>query len=449
MTAAAGRPGAGLPPVSSVLAVCAHPDDESFGLGAVLDRLASDGAAVSVLCLTRGEDSTLGAEAGDLGERRGAELRAAAVELGLGRVELRDHPDGALATVPLEQLAAEVATMAGEVGADLLVVFDEGGVTGHPDHCRATEAAVAGAPAVPVLAWTLPRQVADTLNADLGTSFVGRADREIDVVLPVDRVGQRRAIACHASQSVDNSVLWRRLELLGEAEALRWLRRPASDAADRPSAEPRLDQPPSLAEEWDRRYASTTRLFRAEPDETLVELVTPLTPGRAVDLGAGEGRNSLWLAARGWHVVAVDVSRQALDRLDQDAISEGVTVQTVADDIATYLAGARRSGDGFDLVVLAYLHPEPDQRSELLRAAAAAVAPGGFLFVVGHHRLSHGVVGPPDPTRLYTEDDLLDAAGGLEVLGLRRRRGSSDVHEPGTDVVLWARRPTAPVTPAS
>ena len=94
--------------------------------------------------------------------------------------------------MPLDELAADVETMAGKVGADLLLVFDEGGVTGHPDHCRATEAALAGAPGLPVLAWTLPRRVADSLNAELGTTFIGRADEEVDVVLRTDRAGQHR-----------------------------------------------------------------------------------------------------------------------------------------------------------------------------------------------------------------------------------------------------------------
>jgi LmbE family N-acetylglucosaminyl deacetylase len=220
-------------PMGPVLAVCAHPDDESFGLGAVLARFVDEGADVAVLCFTRGEASTLGTlgtPGTALGDLRRAELRDAAAELGVGRVELCDHPDGSLVHEPLDRLAGEVAAMADEVGADLLVVFDEGGITGHPDHCRATEAALAGALERPVLAWAVPRRVADTLNAELGTAFVGRADEEIDVRLGVDRARQYRAIACHASQCDDNALLARRLALLGDTESLRWLRRPSPGA---------------------------------------------------------------------------------------------------------------------------------------------------------------------------------------------------------------------------
>jgi LmbE family N-acetylglucosaminyl deacetylase len=219
--------GSGLPPARSVLAVCAHPDDESFGLGAVIDAFSSRGARVSVLCLTHGEASTLHGSADDLFTTRAAELRCAAAKLGVERVELYDHPDGGLPEEPLDVLAAEVAGCAREVGADLLLVFDEGGVTGHADHDRATSAALAGAAHLPVLAWTLPESVAAELRSQYGGGFLGRREGEIDAVLTVDRRRQLDAIGCHASQSNDNPVLWRRLDLLGATESLRWLRRPA------------------------------------------------------------------------------------------------------------------------------------------------------------------------------------------------------------------------------
>jgi N-acetylglucosamine malate deacetylase 2 len=209
-----------------VLAVCAHPDDESFGLGALLDRFARQGSVTAVVCFTHGEASTLGTAVADLHETRRVELSSAAAALGIGSVELWGHPDGSLTSVGLDRLAETVADAARRTAADLLVVFDEHGVTGHPDHCRATEAALVGAPALPVLAWTVPLQVADALNAELGTRFVGRGAHEIDLVLTVDREAQRRAIACHASQCDGNTVLRRRLELSGDREWLRWLRRP-------------------------------------------------------------------------------------------------------------------------------------------------------------------------------------------------------------------------------
>ena len=213
---------ASLPEVAELLVVCAHPDDESFGLGGVLGAFVDRGTRVRVLCLTHGEASTLGAGA-PLGERRAAELAAAASALGVDAVRLHDYPDGRLAEVALEELVARIGEEAGD--AELLLAFDVGGITGHPDHIHATEAALAFGTDrhLPVLAWALPEDVAAQLNAELGTSFVGRRPDEIDLTVAVDRARQRTAIACHASQSSDNPVLWRRLALLGDTEHLRWL----------------------------------------------------------------------------------------------------------------------------------------------------------------------------------------------------------------------------------
>jgi LmbE family N-acetylglucosaminyl deacetylase len=208
-----------------VLAVVAHPDDESFGLGAVLWELVRAGSEVSLLCLTHGEASSLHGVAGDLHLIRARELRGAAHVLGLGEVSLLNHPDGGLAGLEVERLAADVVAMAGKVEPDLLLVFDEDGVTGHPDHRRATEAArhAARSLGVSVAAWAIPDEVARTLNREFGSGFVGRPTQEMDVELRVDRDRQRRAIARHVSQSLYEPVLWRRLELLGDREWLRFL----------------------------------------------------------------------------------------------------------------------------------------------------------------------------------------------------------------------------------
>ena len=214
-----------LPATRSVLAVCAHPDDESFGLGAALATFDESGTSTSVLCFTHGEASTLGADTPELGRVRAGELAAAADELGVAEVELLHYRDGQLSDEPLAELNTRIHRAVQRAGADLLLVFDEGGITGHADHCRASEAAVAVARelGLPVLAWTLPERVADALNLQFGAGFVGRSDTELDYVVQVDRTRQRRAIDQHVSQAVDNPVLGRRLALQGDEEAFRWL----------------------------------------------------------------------------------------------------------------------------------------------------------------------------------------------------------------------------------
>jgi N-acetylglucosamine malate deacetylase 2 len=218
--------GHALPRVERVLAVCAHPDDESFGLGAVLAALATAGSRTGVVCLTRGEASTLHGVIGELATIRDQELRAAAQVLGVSRVELLDYPDGGLAAQPHEELAAHVLRAAAGLRADGLLVFDHGGITGHPDHQAATAAALVAAATLDgtVLAWALPRAIADALNHQFGTAFAGREPDEVDFVLDVDRRIQLEAISCHASQATDNPVVHRRLELQQDHEWLRVLR---------------------------------------------------------------------------------------------------------------------------------------------------------------------------------------------------------------------------------
>lgn len=216
----------GLPAWRRVLAVVAHPDDESFGLGGVLDAFSRDGAALAVLCFTAGEASTLGATQ-DLAVTRAAELAAAADRLGVTSVRLRHHPDGGLAAVPRPELVDDIRRVARRTRAQGLLVFDPSGITGHPDHIAATRAALTAAATLdlPVLAWTLDAAVADALRAETGAPFTGHQPREVDLWIAVDRTRQRAASACHASQAGPDSVLWRRLELQGTREALRWLRR--------------------------------------------------------------------------------------------------------------------------------------------------------------------------------------------------------------------------------
>lgn len=222
------RPRQSLPSWSAVLAVVAHPDDESFGLGAIIDQLGRGGTAVHILCYTHGEASTLNETSADLRWARERELRLAAVELGAATVTLLGYPDGQLATFPAAELTPPVTQLARQHQVDGLLVFDDTGITGHPDHQAATRAAVMAASAVglPVLAWTLPAPVADRLRAETGQPFAGRPATEIDISLRVDRTRQRRAVLVHATQVSPGAVLWRRLRLQGDREHLRWLLAP-------------------------------------------------------------------------------------------------------------------------------------------------------------------------------------------------------------------------------
>lgn len=225
-----------LPAWRSVLVVVAHPDDESFGLGAVIDGFVRAGADVDVLCLTSGEASTLAEgldESADLRARlpaiRAAELGAAAGELGVRRTTLLAHPDGGLAAMAATVLADDVRAAIRRTVPDGLLVLDTSGVTGHPDHVTASQIAarIAAESGLPVLGWTLPRRVADELALQFRVRMDGVEDDDLDLALAVDRDAQRRAIAAHRTQATPGSILWRRLELLGDREYLRWINHPS------------------------------------------------------------------------------------------------------------------------------------------------------------------------------------------------------------------------------
>jgi LmbE family N-acetylglucosaminyl deacetylase len=207
------------------LAVVAHPDDESFGLGAVLSAFGAAGARPAVLCFTHGEASTVHGVEGDLRTLRAEELTEAARLLGIDAVDLRNEPDGGLAACGQDVLAAAVTQTVRRWGCDGLVAFDLGGVTGHPDHDAATRAAILAAEqlGLGVLGWCLPEKVAGVLNDESGTSFSSRSELEIDIVVGVERERQLAAVRAHPSQAVPGSILWRRLDLLGDREHLRWL----------------------------------------------------------------------------------------------------------------------------------------------------------------------------------------------------------------------------------
>lgn len=201
-----------LPRLGHLLTVVAHPDDESFGLGALVSAFVDGGTSVSLLCFTHGEATTLGGGAGDPRDVRADELACAAQALGVGDVKLLSYPDGALSAVPSGELAGQVKRAASGAGA--VLVFDTDGITGHPDHRAATRAALAAAADLdlPVLAWAIPRSVAAALNTEFGTAFIGRDHSEVEFELGVDRSRQLRAVRCHYSQSSANPVVWRRLE---------------------------------------------------------------------------------------------------------------------------------------------------------------------------------------------------------------------------------------------
>jgi SAM-dependent methyltransferase len=168
------------------------------------------------------------------------------------------------------------------------------------------------------------------------------------------------------------------------------------------------------AQAWDERYAATDLVWSATPNQFVASELASLRPGRALDLAAGEGRNALWLAERGWQVTAVDFSRAGLDKgralQQRHERAHELRVDWVHADVLAYDAGPA----AYDLVVLAYLQLTADQRRTAVRRGFSALRVGGTFFLVAHDstNLTEGTGGPTDAAVLYTAEEVLGDLDG-------------------------------------
>lgn len=175
---------------------------------------------------------------------------------------------------------------------------------------------------------------------------------------------------------------------------------------------------------WDEKYARRELVYGSPPNATLVELATSLPRGRALDLAAGQGRNALWLATRGWIVDAVDFSSVALTRAKEIA---DASPKSVRDRLTWVHADVTNLAPdpNYDLVLIFYLHLNELDRQKAISAAITALKPDGILMILGHHRHSvgTGVGGPQDPEILYTPEELASDIGDrLRVVTSETRR---------------------------
>lgn len=186
------------------------------------------------------------------------------------------------------------------------------------------------------------------------------------------------------------------------------------------------------ASDWDRRYADAELVWSTRPNQFVESELADLSPGRAIDVAAGEGRNSIWLAERGWQVTALDFSQAGLDKgrallarhdRSADLDIEWVRADAVRDDL-----GERR----YDLAVLAYLQLPADERRAAVRRAFGTLRDGGTLFVVAHDstNLIEGTGGPQYPDVLYTAEDVLADLDGERFQVVLAERVSREVPAP-------------------
>jgi SAM-dependent methyltransferase len=193
--------------------------------------------------------------------------------------------------------------------------------------------------------------------------------------------------------------------------------------------------------DWDERYSGSDRMFSGNPNFALVTEVGGLRPGRALDVGCGEGADAVWLAGQGWAVTALDVSRVALERAALHAGEAAVQVEWVHSGLVEAVLPAA----GFDLVSVQYpaLPSSPDRAAE--HALLAAVAPGGLLLAVFHAGFDGEAakargIDPADYVLLPDVLSVLDDGWEAEVDEERPRDVPAGGGQHTHDVVLKARR---------
>ncbi|MBL8932712.1 MAG: class I SAM-dependent methyltransferase [Kineosporiaceae bacterium] len=138
------------------------------------------------------------------------------------------------------------------------------------------------------------------------------------------------------------------------------------------------------AEFWEERYVSNGRVWSGRVNHTLAQVVgtLPEPPGRALDLGCGEGGDAVWLAEQGWQVTAVDISPTAVSRGAAAAAERGLAsaITWLAHDLTTW-----RTEGSYDLVTACFFQaPVELARIDILRRAAGHLSPGGRLVVISH-----------------------------------------------------------------
>ncbi len=157
---------------------------------------------------------------------------------------------------------------------------------------------------------------------------------------------------------------------------------------------------------WDRKYGRREYVYGTEPNRFLVEQVSGrLKPGKEVlTLGAGEGRNAVWLARQGYVVTAVDYSRPALEKLHLLARRQGVEVCSYLSDVMDFELREAR----WDAVVLLHMHLPPRKRSLLHRRIVKTLCPAGVLFLEALRcdQFGRRSGGPERPELLYSAETL-------------------------------------------
>lgn len=207
-------------------------------------------------------------------------------------------------------------------------------------------------------------------------------------------------------------------------------------------------QPQSPGEFWEQRYATNGRVWSGRVNAVLEQIAADLAPGRALDIGCGEGADVIWLASKGWDATGVEISPTAVLRARTVAREQQLVERAhfEVQDLARWNPTGR-----YDLVTASFFQsPVELDRTGIIRRAALAVTGGGHLIVTSHAAPPSwsGMDIDPDDTRFPRPEAEVESLGldgegwRLLVAEIWERPGRGPEGQVGTmkDTVVFARR---------
>lgn len=162
---------------------------------------------------------------------------------------------------------------------------------------------------------------------------------------------------------------------------------------------------------WDKRYSEEQFAYGVKPNEFFKSEIEKLNPGRALFLGEGEGRNSVYAATLGWKIDAVDFSTSAKEKALRLAEENKVKINYTVTDLENYQFLKSK----YDVVVMIFLHLPKELNIKIFSNAISALKSGGRLLIetFSKNQINNSSGGPKDPELLFSEEELLKLTYGL------------------------------------
>lgn len=170
---------------------------------------------------------------------------------------------------------------------------------------------------------------------------------------------------------------------------------------------------------WDQRFSSEQYVYGNEPNQFFKEQIENLTPGKALFIGEGEGRNAVYAATKGWSVDAVDISKEAKNKALKLASELNAKINFTVSDISEFTPAENE----YDFVVLIFFHVMPDLREQTHHKVVNALKPGGRTLLECYEKdqLKYKSGGPKNETLLYSLEDIYTDFNELDIISFSKK----------------------------